>query len=74
MNKYHYKIEGKAIVIQEPADESGQYKITWEGTDIGHLFVDGIHHDSDCPIWKGTTTEVNLYADELGAFIQQCSK
>lgn len=56
MSNYHYKIEDKDIVIHEPVDESGQYKITWDGTDIGHLFVDGIHHETNSPIWKGTTT------------------
>lgn len=72
MDELNYTINNRDLTIYPPKDDSGQYLIKEEGIEIGHLFIDGINEQLNRPYWKGTTTEVNLYADELGAFIEQC--
>lgn len=69
MGRIYYTIDKMEVIINYPVDESGHYLIEWNGTVIGHLFVDGIKENSHLPVWKGTTTYVNLFADEIGAFI-----
>ncbi|HEY0176381.1 MAG TPA: hypothetical protein VGC08_08380 [Pedobacter sp.] len=71
MGRVYYTIGDKEVIINYPIDASGHYLIEWEGKEIGHLFVDGVKPNSHTPIWKGTTTCVNLFADELGAFIER---
>jgi len=69
MGRVYYTIGHKEVIINYPNDKSGQYLIEWNNIIIGHLFVDGVHESGNL-IWKGTTTEVNLFADELGKFVE----
>jgi hypothetical protein len=72
MDMLHYNMGDTILTINYPIDESGHYCIeTEDEKELGHLFIDGIHQDTGSPIWKGTTEEVNLIAEELGDFIEQ---
>ena len=71
METLYYNMGDTILTINYPIDESGHYCIeTEDETEIGHLFIDGMHEDSHTPIWKGTTEEVNQIATELGDFIE----
>lgn len=69
MGRIYYTIDKMEVIINYPVDESGHYLIEWDGAVIGHLFIDGTRENSRLPVWKGTTTYINLFADEIGAFI-----
>lgn len=69
MGRIYYTVDNKEVIINYPVDDSGHYLIEWEGREIGHLFADGML-DRNTIIWKGTTTYVNLFATELGRFIE----
>lgn len=71
MEALHYNMGDTILTINYPIDESGHYCVeTEDDTEIGHLFIDGIDERSHSPVWKGTTEEVNLIAEELGRFIE----
>lgn len=69
MGRIYYTIENREVIINYPVDESGHYLIEWEGLEIGHLYV-GVY-ELNTPVWKGTTAYVNLFAEELGNFIER---
>ena len=71
MGRIYYSIDEMEVIINYPIDETGEYLIEWNGLEIGHLYIAGTSEELGQPYWKGSTIDVNLFADELGQFIER---
>ena len=71
-NREHYRYTVGALdkKIYYP-NEHNQYVVYANGGEIGYLFVDGIYAETGKLIWMGSTTELEIIAEDLGAFIER---
>lgn len=73
MDKLNYEIEGRQLTVYYPEDESGQYRVKWEGYDIGYLYISEISEDLGTPFWQASSDRLALFKEELGDFIESAS-
>ena len=73
MEELHYVIEGRQLIIYYPIDELGQYRLEWEGYDIGYLFIASVCEDLGNLNWQASTDRLELFKEELGEFIESAS-
>lgn len=70
MEELHYVINSRKLIIYYPVDESGQYRVEWEGYDIGYLYISVVCENLGTPVWEASSDRLALFKEELGEFIE----
>jgi hypothetical protein len=69
---YHYILQTRAIELIE-CEEPGRYNVFWEDLPVGFVYKLEIGINAGDIVWAGSSPFLNLHAEEIGSYIQQCT-